>query len=81
MQATGEMNLSVLGDISLIGYDGTMAEVLTPLASIAQPILDLGQSAVSQAIEIINRPDGPPDTKVFATHLVLRKSTGAPRSL
>lgn len=80
LQAIGDLELSVPGDISLIGYDDTMAEVLTPpLTTIAQPILDLGQTAVLLAMEAIKTPERLPDTKVFATRLILRNSTGRPR--
>lgn len=80
LQAIAERGLSVPRDISLIGFDNTMAEVLTPpLTSIAQPIVQLGHRAVALALDAINAPDAPPRIETFATYLVLRQSTAAPR--
>jgi LacI family transcriptional regulator len=76
LQAISDRGLSVPGDISLIGYDNTMAEVLTPpLTSIAQPIPELGRTAVQLVLETIRNPEVSPTSKVFKTHLVRRAST------
>jgi LacI family repressor for deo operon, udp, cdd, tsx, nupC, and nupG len=82
LQAIGERGLSVPGDISIIGYDDTMAEVLTPpLTSIAQPIAELGHMAVILALETVRDPGAPPRSEIFPTHLVIRKSTAVPRPM
>lgn len=80
LQAIREAGLSVPEDVSVIGYDNTMAEVLTPaLSSIAQPIADLGRVAVRLALRAISDPEASPQREVFPTHLVLRASTTTPR--
>lgn len=79
LQAISEAGLAVPRDISIIGYDDSMAEILTPaLSSIAQPIDELGRIAVKLAINAI---DAAPDTTKHVsteTHLVMRESTAAP---
>jgi DNA-binding LacI/PurR family transcriptional regulator len=80
LQAIREENLMVPGDISVIGYDDTMAEVLTPpLTSIAQPIAELGRMAVTVALHAIGRANAKPRVETFRTKLVLRASTAQPR--
>ena len=79
LQAIHEKGLRVPEDISVIGYDDTMAEVLTPpLSSIAQPIADLGRNAVTLALEAIINPAAPARSLVAATKLVVRQSTASP---
>lgn len=77
LQAISEAGLRVPQDISIIGYDDSMAEILTPaLTSIAQPIDELGERAVIMALELIQAPIREPRTLSTKTKLVLRESTG-----
>lgn len=77
LQAISEAGLRVPRDISVIGYDDSMAEILTPaLTSIAQPIEELGGRAVTMALELIQNPIATPRTLTTKTRLVLRESTG-----
>lgn len=80
LQAIGEAGLAVPADLSIIGYDDTLAEILTPaLSSIAQPIEAMGKLAVELALEAINNPTAPARKATVPTRLVLRESTaGAP---
>ena len=58
----------------------TMAEVLNPpLSSIAQPIIELSQAAVTLAMEAIANSGVITQTHVFPTRLVHRASTAVPR--
>ena len=79
LQAVHDMGLGVPKDMSIIGYDDTMAEILTPpLTSIAQPIPELGRNAVTLALEAISDPGAGPRKIVVPTKLVIRRSTAAP---
>jgi DNA-binding LacI/PurR family transcriptional regulator len=80
LQAIHESGLRVPHDISIIGYDDTMAEILTPpLSSIAQPIADLGRNAVTLALEAIADPSVARRKMTAPTRLVVRQSTDRPR--
>lgn len=77
LQAISEAGLTVPSDISIIGFDDTMAQILTPaLSSIAQPIDEMGRVAVSLALEAIDDPSQLSRKIVTETRLVLRESTG-----
>lgn len=79
LQAVSEASLSVPRDISIIGYDDSMAEILTPaLTSIAQPIAELGQSAVEMALAAIDNGSNDKIEASTRTRLVIRESTAAP---
>ena len=81
LQAISEAGLLVPQDISIIGYDDTLAEILTPaLTSIAQPIHELGTEAVTMALAAIETPSTALRNVSTRTRLVIRESTGpAPR--
>lgn len=80
LQAIHEAGLRVPADISIIGYDDSMAEILTPaLSSIAQPIEDLGRLAVDMAIAASENPAAGRALVRMPTHLVLRESTATAR--
>lgn len=77
LQAVSEAGLSVPRDISMIGFDDTMAEILTPaLSSIAQPIEEMGRLAVDLALQAIDDPASGSRILSTDTNLVLRESTG-----
>lgn len=76
LQAISEAGLLVPRDISIIGYDDSMAEILTPaLSSIAQPIESLGKIAVEMALKAIAEGKNPMREVSTSTGLVLREST------
>lgn len=80
LQAIGAAGLSVPHDVSVIGYDDTIAEILTPpLTSIAQPIKELARAAVGLALEAIHDAGTPATSPIFPTHLIVRQSTAAPK--
>ncbi len=79
LQAISEAGLSVPRDISIIGYDDSVAEILTPaLSSIAQPIQELGRNAVDLALQAIDDPSLEDRIVSTSTSLVLRESTAKP---
>lgn len=82
LQALYEARLRVPDDISVIGFDDTIAMRLAPpLTSVAQPMAKLGAEAVRLAVAAIGDPETEPTTVTLPTRLVIRQSTGSPRSL
>jgi DNA-binding LacI/PurR family transcriptional regulator len=82
LQALHERGLRVPADMSIIGYDNIMAEILNPpITSIAQPIRELGRNAVTLALAAIADPNAPPQKLVAETKLMIRQSTGSPQLL
>lgn len=81
LQGIHAAGLKVPEDISIVGFDDTLADILTPaLSSIAQPVEDLGRLAVQLAMSAIENQATPAKSLVTTTTLVLRQSTGpAPR--
>jgi LacI family transcriptional regulator len=79
LQALYEARLRVPDDVSVIGFDDTIAMRLTPpLTSVAQPMGELGREAVRLALTAIDAPESRPATVTLPTKLVMRKSTGSP---
>lgn len=72
--------LRVPEDMSVIGFDDTDAQYLTPpLTTVAQPMSDLGSSAARLALQRLDAEGavGPPWKHVrLSTRLVVRASTG-----
>ncbi|WP_448951852.1 LacI family DNA-binding transcriptional regulator [Labrys neptuniae] len=73
-----QRGLAVPGDISVIGFDGVPESAWSepPLTTIAQPIAAMGRLAVEM---ILDRPEKT-ERREFATELVVRGSTAAPKS-
>lgn len=81
LQAFHESGVLVPEDMSVIGYDDTMADILTPpLTCIAQPIAELGRNAVMLALQAIAEPGAPARRIVAPTRFVVRHSVARPRS-
>ncbi len=77
MQVLLEAGLRVPDDLSVIGFDDTLATKLAPpLTSIAQPMVELGQRAVRLAIDAIGaNGERPARHERLTTRLVVRAST------
>lgn len=74
LQALYERSLHVPRDISLIGFDDTLAAHLTPeLSTVALPMRDIGRAAVRLALE--THLPGRFKTVTLSSHLHLRRST------
>ena len=82
MDAIEEAGLSIPGDISLVGFDNTTLAALRhiSLTSINQPGGDMGRSAVEQLSERIDGERTTPRHDVVTPSLVIRSTTGSPRS-
>lgn len=75
LQALYERGLHVPGDMSLIGFDDTLAAHLTPaLSTVALPMREIGRAAVQLALE--PHEDGDFKTVTLSSDLLLRHSTG-----
>jgi LacI family transcriptional regulator len=76
LQVLYRAGLSVPQDISVIGFDDTLAADLTPpLTTVAQPMSKLGEVAFQFAIKAMQEPDRA-DTFILETQLIERMSTG-----
>jgi DNA-binding LacI/PurR family transcriptional regulator len=83
MQVLYECGLRIPDDISVVGFDNTLAPYLTPpLTTVEQPMIDIGRAAAQLAIEQVEKETiEMPQTVHLSTHLVVRKSSGTVRSV
>ncbi len=81
LQTIYRHRLHVPDDISVIGFDDTLASFLTPpLTTVGLPMQQLGSTAAEIAIKRLDRDDDLIHTPKLQTELVIRESTGpAPR--
>jgi DNA-binding LacI/PurR family transcriptional regulator len=75
--AARERGLSVPGDLSIIGFDGT-APAAEDLTSIHQPQRDKGRIAGRRLIEALGDDPPAPGRELLPAHLLRRGSTGPP---
>jgi DNA-binding LacI/PurR family transcriptional regulator len=79
LQAIYEARLRIPDDISVVGYDDTLAASLAPrLTTVAQPMADLGRTAIRLALSEIADPEIKPKTVTLSPRLVVRDSTASP---
>jgi len=80
LQAIYEANLRIPDDLSVVGFDDTTARILAPrLTSVAQPMAELGKTALQLALAQIDNPGTEPRTIILSPHLVVRNSTAPVR--
>lgn len=81
MQAARERGLRVPDDISVIGFDGVeRGELLAPqLTTIRQPLAEMGRTAVTLLLRLLERKRIEALRVELATRLVERESTGPAR--
>lgn len=81
MRALYEAQLRVPDDVSVIGFDDTLAPLLAPrLTTVAQPMVELGRTAVRFALAAIDGFADAPQRARLPTTLVVRDSTARPRA-
>jgi LacI family transcriptional regulator len=81
LRALYEAQLRVPDDVSVIGFDDTLAPLLAPrLTTVAQPMVELGQTAVRFALAAIDGFAETPQRARLSTTLVVRDSTATARS-
>ncbi|HSB65380.1 MAG TPA: LacI family DNA-binding transcriptional regulator [Anaerolineales bacterium] len=83
VSAVWQMGLKVPDDISVVGFDDITYATMTtpPLTTIHQPIDEIARTAVSHLISLIEDPGTPHIDLVMPTHLVIRDTCRAPRSV
>ena len=81
LQASQERGLRVPDDLSVIGFDDTLAEYLSPLlTSVRMPARRVGQAAVGLIAEdIASAGPSSPRHLVLDAEFMLRRSTAGPR--
>ncbi|HVO55058.1 MAG TPA: LacI family DNA-binding transcriptional regulator [Solirubrobacterales bacterium] len=81
LQALYERGVRVPTQASVVGFDDTYAQHLTPpLSTVRQPMFEMGREAAALAIELAEA-DSPAAREVWlSTELIVRDSTGAPEA-
>jgi DNA-binding LacI/PurR family transcriptional regulator len=76
MSAIAEAGLRVPGDIGLIGLnDMEMARWQNiGLTTIRQPVADIIDAAIAGIVQMIETPDAPPESRLFACALITRQT-------
>jgi LacI family transcriptional regulator len=80
MQAARERGLRVPDDISIVGFDGVeRGELLVPpLTTVRQPLAEMGRTAVSLLVRMLERRQIEALRVELATRFIERESTGPP---
>jgi LacI family transcriptional regulator len=83
IQAARARGLSVPGDLSVVGFDDVEhATIVTPmLTTVRQPLAEMGRTAVSLLMRLLERQAFETLHVELGTRLVVRESTASPRSL
>lgn len=68
---------SVPDDISIIGFDNIYAGTIiqSPLSTIAQNFIEIGESAGNLLLEVLSTPDAVVESRMLKVHLVVRESS------
>ena len=80
-RAIQEAGLRIPEDIAVVGFDDMpfSAHMQPPLATVRQPIQQLGSMAVNTLIKVLNGPErAQPYKVILPTELVIRTSCGSP---
>lgn len=81
MQYLYQAQVKIPSDISLMGYDNTVAEMLSPpVDSIGIHAGEMGRKAVELLLQRRQEPAGPPQTLWVGTELVSRGTVTAPNA-
>ncbi|HEY8475817.1 MAG TPA: LacI family DNA-binding transcriptional regulator [Chloroflexota bacterium] len=84
LRAARANGVSVPGDLAVVGIDNIPLSALVEpsLTTVAQPLDRMAEEAVDLLLQAMERPlDQPVVRVVLDPHLVVRRSTGAPRAL
>lgn len=80
--AATQLQLTVPGDLSIIGFDdehGFAAEVPVPITTVALPHFEMGEAAARHVLALIDGADTLTGTTVLDCPVVIRDSLAAPR--
>lgn len=80
LRALQEMGIRCPDDIAITSFDGiAVAAYTTPaLTTMAQPFADLGRTAVSRLLALMDGPDTGPEVSTLPVSLLVRGSCGCP---
>lgn len=78
IRALQDLNLSIPGDVSIIGFDNIKAAAFTlpRLTTISQPLAEIGRIATQTLLNRIHGTANSPDYITVEPELVIRESTG-----
>ncbi len=81
LHAAKEMDIRIPADVSVMGYDNLpIASYMLPsLTTVAQPLVEMGQTAVQLLLKSIENPSVEPERAVLTTQLIVRDSTAPPQ--
>jgi LacI family transcriptional regulator len=81
LQAAQELNIPVPQQLSLIGFDDSLARFLAPpLATIVQPYGEIARHVMDIASSLGTAAADSPELRVAKTHFLARRSTGAAKA-
>jgi LacI family transcriptional regulator len=82
MQSAFARNLRIPSDLSIVGFDDTAeAELVTPaLTTLRQPLAEMGRMGVSLLTRLLDNRQVEALHVELETHLIVRASTGPPRT-
>lgn len=80
LQAARDLGLDVPGDLSVLGYDDIDAADIVRLTTVHQPLRESGTEAVRRLLAAIDGTGKGSLRTVLPVHLVVRGTTGPPRS-
>lgn len=80
LQAALDRDLRVPDDVAIVGFDNWSLSLTTrpPLTTMATPLIEIGQRAMSILIEQIKEPNRAPVRQLLPVELVIRQSTLGP---
>jgi LacI family transcriptional regulator len=80
LEAARRLGIAVPGELSVVGFDdsGLAAASAPPLTTVHQPILEMGEAAVTTLFRLAASGGSPVHRVELATHLVVRASTAPP---
>ena len=80
LEAARELKLEVPADLSVVGYDDVELAHFAQLTTVRQNLFASGVQGVEMLLDVIENPEAPPIQLQFPTQLIVRQTTGPPRS-
>ena len=78
LDAAKELNLSVPGDLSVVGYDDIRDAEYVNLTTVHQPLFKAGRQGGYKLVSLIKNPGMPPEEVLLPLELVVRGTTAPP---